>query len=163
MDILHLVDRLEEAVKKSRRFFPFTSLRIVDEGRIGGLIEQMRISVPEEVRKAQRINQERERILAEARERAERLVRDAEERARELTSEHAVVRAAEARAAAIRQRAERDALGLQSDANEYVFNALCRLEEELRRTLHVVENGLKRIQIEQAELGEETGRDSTPP
>ncbi len=71
MDILHLVDRLEETVRKSRRL-PFSSIRLVDERRIGALVEQMRISVPEEVRRAQRVNQERERILAQAREEAER-------------------------------------------------------------------------------------------
>lgn len=145
MDILHLVDRLEEAVKKSRRLF-FSPIRLVDERRIMALVEQMRISVPEEVRRAQRVNRERERILAQAREEAERRVREAEQRAAELTAEHAVVRAAEARAAAIREQAEREAAALRREADEYVFGVLCQLEEELHRTLRVVENGLMKLQ-----------------
>jgi len=147
MDILHLVDRLEETVRKSRRL-PFSSIRLVDERRIGALVEQMRISIPEEVRRAQRVNQERERILAQAREEAERRVREAEQRAAELAAEHAVVRAAEARAAAIREQAEREASALRKEADEYVFNVLCQLEEELRRALRVVENGLQKLQKE---------------
>lgn len=145
MDILHLVDRLEEAVKKSRRLF-FSPLRLVDERRIMALVEQMRISIPEEVRRAQRVNQERERILAQAREEAERRVWEAEQRAAELTAEHAVVRAAEARAAAIREQTEREAAALRREADEYVFGVLCQLEEELHRTLRVVENGLRKLQ-----------------
>ncbi len=145
MDILHLVDRLEEAVRKSRRL-PFSSLRLVDERRLLALVEQMRISIPEEVRRAQRVNQERERILAQAREEAERRVREAEQRAAELTAEHTVVRAAEARAAAIREQAEREAATLRREADEYVFGVLCQLEEELHRTLRVVENGLRKLQ-----------------
>ncbi len=145
MDILHLVDRLEETLKKSRRL-PFSSVRLVDERRMMALVEQMRISIPEEVRRAQRVNQERERILAQAREEAERRVREAEQRAAELTAEHAVVRAAEARAAAIREQAEQEAATLRREADEYVFGVLCQLEEELHRTLRVVENGLRKLQ-----------------
>lgn len=145
MDILHLVDRLEETLKKSRRL-PFSSIRLVDERRMMALVEQMRISVPEEVRRAQRINQERERIMAQTRQDAERLVREAGQRARELTNEHTIVRAAEARAAAIREQAEKEAAAFRKEANEYVFGVLCQLEEELRRTLHVVENGLRKLQ-----------------
>jgi cell division septum initiation protein DivIVA len=135
MDILHLVDRLEETVKRSRRV-PFSALRLVDERRVWALIDQMRISVPEEVRRAQRINQERDRILAQARGEAEQLVRQAE-----------------SRAVAIRDSAEREAAALRTEADAYVFNALCQLEEELRRTLRVVENGLRKIQAERSQEG----------
>ncbi|MBN1955778.1 MAG: hypothetical protein JW900_12095 [Anaerolineae bacterium] len=151
MDILHLVDRLEETIKSSRRLVPFSSLRVIDEQRVWAIVDQMRISIPEQVRRGQRITQERDQILAEARQRAEGLVREAEERATEMVSEHSVAQAAEARAAAIREKAERESSVLRLDANEYVFNSLCQLEEELRRTLQVVENGIHRIQVEQAE------------
>lgn len=152
MDILHLVDRLEETVKRSRRV-PFSALRLVDERRVWALIDQMRISVPEEVRRAQRINQERDRILAQARGEAEQLVRQAEARVGDLTADHPIAKAAETRAAAIRDSAEREAAALRTEADEYVFNALCQLEEELRRTLRVVENGLRKIQAERSQEG----------
>ncbi len=156
MDILHLVDRLEETVKKSLRV-PLSALRLVDERQVWALLDQMRISIPDEVRRAQRIAQEREKILSEARERAERLVREAEARAEELSSEHAIARAAEARAATTREKAEREAEGLRTEANEYVFNVLCQLEEELRRELRLVENGLRKIQTEQTDDGPAAG------
>jgi len=51
MDILHLVDRLEELVNSSRSL-PFTHTILVDEDRVLELIDQMRVSIPEEVKKA---------------------------------------------------------------------------------------------------------------
>jgi vacuolar-type H+-ATPase subunit H len=153
VDILHLVDRLEEMVKKSRRL-PFSAVRLVDEGRLRALVDQMRISVPEQVRRAQRVNQERERILAQAREEAEQLLRQAKTRAEEMVTNHAAIQAAEERAAVIRSQAEREAESLRTEADEYVFNALCQLEEELRRSLRVVENGLRKIQMERAAKAE---------
>jgi hypothetical protein len=154
MDILHLVDRLEETVKASPRVL-FSSIRLVDERRIWALVDQMRISIPDEVRKAQRTNRDRDRILAQAREEAERVVQQAHERAAELTAEHVISRAAEDRAEAIRQRLQREVDDMRAEADEYAFQALCQLEEELRRTLRVVENGLRKLQAEQAALAEE--------
>jgi hypothetical protein len=69
MDILHLVDRLEELVNEGRRL-PLSSKVMMDEQKIWDLIDQMRISVPEEVKKAKRTNQERDRIIAQAHEEA---------------------------------------------------------------------------------------------
>jgi hypothetical protein len=64
MDILHLVDRLETMITQSR-LIPLTVYRLVDEDRALELIDQMRISIPEEVRKAKRIHQERDRVIAQ--------------------------------------------------------------------------------------------------
>ena len=60
MDILHLIDRMEEIIKESRRV-PFGNLRLFDERRIWPLLDQMRISVPDEMRRAERIIREKER------------------------------------------------------------------------------------------------------
>jgi hypothetical protein len=62
MDILHLVDRLEELFNQSRPL-PFTHSVIVDEDRMLDLIDQMRVSIPEEIKKAQQIQAQRDRIL----------------------------------------------------------------------------------------------------
>ena len=59
MDILHLVDRLEELISDCRAI-PLTRNIIVDEDRILELIDQMRISIPEEMKKAQQITAQRE-------------------------------------------------------------------------------------------------------
>lgn len=148
MDILHLVDRLEEIVKKSPRL-PFSAIRLVDERRVWALIDQMRISIPDEVRRAQRINRQRDRILAQAREEASRLVQQAQKQVDELTAEHAIAQAAEARAEKIQEEAAREAAELRAGADEYAFDTLCRLEEELHRALQVVKNGLRKIEAGQ--------------
>ena len=49
-------------------------------------------------------------------------------------------------ATSIREQAEQEAATLRKEADEYVFGVLCQLEEELRRTLRVVENGLRKLQ-----------------
>ena len=70
MDILHLIDRLEETFKSSKNL-PFSNLRLVDERLLWPLLDQMRISIPDEVRRAERIIREKERTMAQAHEEAE--------------------------------------------------------------------------------------------
>ncbi|MBU0703749.1 MAG: hypothetical protein KKC18_07765 [Chloroflexi bacterium] len=147
MDILHLIDRLEETVKKSRRL-PFSGLRWVNERNIWPLFDQMRISIPDEVRRAERVIREKERTLAQAHEEAERIVTLARSEAAQLTAEHSIARTADEQAVAIRKRAEREAEGVRAGADGYAFDVLCQLEQELRRALTVIENGIQTIQVE---------------
>jgi cell division septum initiation protein DivIVA len=147
MDILYLVDRLEETVKESKRVL-FSNLRLVDERRIWPLLDQMRISIPDEVRRAERITREKERIIAQAKEEAERIVALARSEAAEITADHPISQAAEARAASIREQAERDAEKTRAGADDYAFEVLCKLEQEMKRALTVIENGIRAIQAE---------------
>ena len=67
MDILHLVDRLEEIFNAGRPI-PLTHKLAVDEDRVLEIIDQMRVSIPDEVKKAQQILNQRDRMLAQAQE-----------------------------------------------------------------------------------------------
>ena len=62
MDILQLIDRLEELFNESKNV-PFTKNVMVDEDRMLDIIDQMRIAIPEEVKKAQQLLGQRDRIL----------------------------------------------------------------------------------------------------
>ncbi len=72
MDIQHLVDRLEQTLNDSRRL-PLTAYLLVNEDQVFNIVDQMRVSVPEEVKRANRIEAEKDRILAQANEEADRI------------------------------------------------------------------------------------------
>jgi vacuolar-type H+-ATPase subunit H len=147
MDILHLVDRLESLITSSR-MVPFSVYRLVDEDRALELIDQMRISIPEEVKQAKRVHQERDRIIAQAHEEAGRLVELARDEAEALVQRDVITATAERRAQTVIERAQREALGLKAESDEYVVQALSELEASLMRTLTVVRNGLEKIERE---------------
>lgn len=149
MDILHLVDRLEALVNEGRRL-PLSNRVMVDEQKIWDAIDQMRISIPEEVKRAKRTNQERDRILAQAHEEAARIVELAREDAARQAEQHEVAKAAEARAETILARARTDAESLRADADEYVLQVLGQLAQDLERALNEVRNGIARVQQDHA-------------
>lgn len=150
MDILHLIDQLEQLALRSRPL-PFLKWVVVEERRLLDLIDQMRVTIPQEIKQARRIAQERERIIAQAKEEAERIVALAQEQASELIAQHQVVQAAEQRAALIIERAQREAERLKADADDYALTRLLELEETLSRLLQVVRNGIERLQNERAD------------
>lgn len=147
MDIQHLVDRLEQVLNESYRL-PLSAYLFVNEDRIFNLIDQLRVAVPEEVKRAHRIEAEKDRILAQAKEEADRIRELAKQEAGELVRRDAIVMSAQQRSEHVMERARRDAEALRQDADAYVAEVLTKLEEDLLRSLSVVRNGLRKVQGE---------------
>ncbi|HEX6385297.1 MAG TPA: ATPase [Anaerolineae bacterium] len=147
MDIQHLVDRLEQALNESFRF-PLSAYLLVNEDRVFNIIDQMRVAIPEEVKRANRIEAEKDRILAQAKEEADRIRELAKQEAAELVRRDAITISSQQRADNILERARREAEALRHDADAYVVEVLLRLEEDLLRSLSVVRNGLTKVQGE---------------
>jgi multidrug efflux pump subunit AcrA (membrane-fusion protein) len=144
MDIQHLVDRLEELIDEGRHM-PFSKFTLVDEERALEIIDQMRISIPEEIEKAARVLAQRDRILAQANEEAARLVQLARERGEQMLDREASVQAAQNRAANIVEAARQDAEGMTKDADQYVIDQLSSLDSQLTKMLAVIRKGISEV------------------
>jgi vacuolar-type H+-ATPase subunit H len=152
MDILHLIDRLEALLNEGSHP-PLTKKVMIDEQRAWEIIDQMRVAIPEEVKKAKRINQERDRIIAQANEESARIVELGKEEAQQLASETEIAKQAQARAATIVERAQREADALKADADDYTIQVLSKLEEDLAKALSIVRNGLLKLDSERSYAG----------
>ena len=139
MDIFALIERLEALVNTGQRV-PFVNKIMLDEQECLDVIAQMRMSVPDEVRQARRMLQERSRIPEQARLEAERIVAIAHEQAEEILSEHGLVRAAEDNARRILEEAEDQAGEVQRESDDYAVRSLTDLRTRLEQ-LH------ERVQI----------------
>jgi vacuolar-type H+-ATPase subunit H len=149
MDILQLIDRLEELFNESKSI-PLTRNVMVDEDRMLDIIDQMRIAIPEEVKKAQQLLGQRDRVLAQAQEEANRTLELARQKADQLASREMVVQEAQRRAEQIIVQARTDAENTRSDADDYVMRSLTQLQAELERISNQVLNGIRVVQDEQA-------------
>lgn len=144
MDIQHLVDRLEDLIDEGRHI-PFSKYTLVDEERALEIIDQMRISIPEEIEKAARVLAQRERVLAQANEEAARILQQARERGDQMIEREASVQAAQSRAAALLEQARQEAQNVTDDADKYVLEVLSKLEQFLMREVNVVRNGINEV------------------
>lgn len=147
MDILHLIDRLEELFNESRSI-PFTHSVVVDEDRMLDIIDQMRVSIPEEIKKAQQLLAQKDRILAQAQEEANRTIALAREKSEQIIERDAIVQAAQARAEQIVGQAKQETEIQKREADDYMLETLTRMEMEIDRTLSQIRNGIKTLQNE---------------
>jgi F0F1-type ATP synthase membrane subunit b/b' len=167
MNLLHLVDRLEELVGGAQRM-PIGSRVMIDRRRLLDLIDQMRVAIPQEVREAQRMVSEQERLHREAEEEARLIVARAEEQATRLISEHEIMRQAERHAEDLTRQAEarleQRVSGANDDirdrieesrrltdqqmraADDYGLELLERLERQLQAFVGSVESGIAQLQ-----------------
>lgn len=147
-----MVERLESLLNRGRRI-PIGSFILLKEDELLDIVDQMRIAVPDEVREASRIQQNRDRIIAQAREEADRIVALAQEEAFRLIGESYIVEQAKRRAQEVIGAAQEEALNLRKGADEYAAGILRCLDEELRAVTTTVQNGLAalRARQEQAE------------
>jgi len=139
-----LLDRLEEAISTGWKI-PFTSRVVVNEQDLVELSDSIRSAVPDELRQAQQVLQDRDTVLADAQAEARRLIETAERQADALVSERGLRENAEQQAQIILQQAQQQARPICADADAYSLDSLRRLEAQLTQTLSTVRNGISAL------------------
>lgn len=112
------------------------------------IIDQMRVTIPDEIKKAQQLLAQRDRMLAQAQEEANRTLALAREKGEQIIEQDVVVKAAKERADQILDQAEKDVESIKRDADVYALQTLADLEMELDRVLGQVRNGVRTLQDE---------------
>jgi cell division septum initiation protein DivIVA len=125
---------------------------VVDQNAALGLIDELRVAVPEEVRAAKRINAEGERIIEKAQEEAERIVGRAQEQAAFLIDERGLTQAADAESQRIIAEAHDDADRIRAGADEYAVSVLEGLEGDVTKTLQSIQKGIALLDQRRADL-----------
>ena len=177
MDLLHLVDRLEELVASSQKM-PIGSRAIIDRRRLLDIADQMRIAVPQEVREAQEMVANRERLQREADEEARMIVARAEQEAERLIAADQITEAARRRAEEIATQAEARLQERIAEANNDIHERLVQsrqlseqqmsaadayARELLERLERQLQAFVRSIQAGMAQLDTEAEPAPTPP
>src|SRR3954467_8883508 len=151
MDVLVLIDKLD-AVVHNARAVPLTDQVRVDREEIYDLLDQMRATIPEEIKQARWIVKERQEMLAEAKREAERIVREAREQQSRPTADEEITKQAERAADEIVEEARGREREIRLGAEDYADEILNTLEVNLQKFLATVQRGRDRL----------AGRDEDP-
>ena len=142
---MYLVDRLENLLNDGWHL-PLTARTLIDENDFLDIIDQMRIAVPEEIKKARRISQEQDQIIAQAKADAEHIITEAQEQAAFLLQDSELLKQAEQRAQGIISESQEQAIMVRRGADEYSLEVLRRLESQLESQMATVRRGLEALQ-----------------
>jgi chromosome segregation ATPase len=140
MDVLVLIDKLDDLIHNARPV-PLTDQVRVDREEIYDLLDQMRATIPEEIKQARWIVKERQEMLAEAKREAERVVKEARDQQARLTSDEEVYKQAERAAEEILEDARETERQIRLGAEEI----LSTLEVNLQKFLAAVQRGRDRL------------------
>ena len=121
---------------------PLTNSVVLDQAAVLELIDQLRVSVPDEVRQAKRITEEAARITERARDEGDAVIARAQEQAAQMLEERELVRMAQQRAGEILDAANADADEVRRGADEYAAGVLIRLEGECIKALTSIKRGI---------------------
>ena len=140
-------DKIAEIVTMvdSARTMPMSSTAMVNKNQLLALLDEVRESLPENLRAAEAVLGQREALLIEARGNAERIVHDARSEHARLVADHAVTQAARLEAEEVLQLAREQAEAIRSDADDYVDAKLARLEVAAQRIVETVRDGREQL------------------
>jgi len=141
-DIQFLVERLEALIVNARKV-PMTSNVMLEQAAVLDLIDQLRISIPEEVKQAKRVNQDSERLVTRAREESDQIIAAAQEQAALLLQDQSILRDAETQAQSSLDRAQTKADETMRGADQYAADVLVRLESDLVKTLSIIKRSFE--------------------
>ncbi len=141
-DILYLVDQLEELVGIGKRV-PFSGRVMVEEEEFLALVDQLRVAVPNEIKQAQRVIKDRERIIGDAQDEGARIVQVARDRAETMVSQHGIVAEARQRSEEILRAAEEERQRARGEIDVFVMEQLQLVEDAVRRGMAVMEDAVE--------------------
>lgn len=147
-----VIDKLEDVVARSKKM-PLTSSVIINEQKIYEIIDELRATLPDELKQARWIVKERQEMLEEAEKEANRILEDTREQAKALASETEVVKLAEQQAAEILDKARAHEREIRLGAEDYADEMLANLEVNLGKLLAAVQRGRDRLQGKMEQRG----------
>jgi F0F1-type ATP synthase membrane subunit b/b' len=144
MDILVLIDKLDDLATNAKKV-PMTDQVRIDREEMFDVLDQMRATIPEELKRARWIVKERQDMLAEANRESDRIIGEAREQAMQLASQTEIVRIAEKQAQDIVEQAKREARETRLEMEDWADSILSTLEVNLEKFLGAVKRGRERL------------------
>ena len=144
MEIFTLLEALEDMLDKSRGI-PFSSKCIVNKEDILDIVKEIRLKLPDELKQAKWIKEERQRILVEAQNEADEIIKEAENRIISMIDEHEITKKAYEQKNQIMEAANENSRQITQGAKEYADNILADLEDRLNKVLKEISQDRKEL------------------
>ena len=158
MEIFTLLETLEDILEKSKTV-PFTDKSIVSKNEVLDIIKEIRLKLPDELKQAKWIKEERERIIKEAQKDADDIVKEAENRIISMIDEHEITKQANERKNEIITTAndmfheyENNAKNYADDVLKDIENTMVKLVDALNSVEINLQGRIETIQEERKQL-----------
>lgn len=147
MDVLKLIDEIEDIVENAGSM-PFTKKAVVNSEEILDIIKEIRLRIPDEMKQANWIKEEKDRIIADAQNDAENILNNAEYKLEELIEGESITKIAQERSKEILLNAQNNAKEIRLGAMEYADSLLLEAQENLKEVIILLNDNRKELRGE---------------
>ncbi len=145
MEIINLIEEMEKTIEKSFHV-PLTGNIFINGDLLLDYLDHLRARLPDEIRQAKWINQEKERLLDEAKQKAQQIVEEAFKKTETMVDEHELTYRAKVNAGEIIAKTRNAAEEIKAGAQEYADRILNQLEKSLEKLLAEVYQNRQELQ-----------------
>ncbi|SHE27406.1 ATPase [Alkalibacter saccharofermentans] len=144
MKIIALLNELESILHEGTHV-PFSSRVMVNTEEALEIIQEIMHSLPDEIKQAQWIKEERKKILLEAQKESEKILNDAESKIRSMVDENQITQSAYLEAQEIRKKAEEISREIRKSTNDYADSILKNLQMQIKELSETIEDNRKQL------------------
>lgn len=162
VDPLDRIDEIMAIVERARAVPMSRNNCMIDRGEMLALLDQLRVELPADLRRAAVLLEERDKIIEAGKREAERIISEGEAEHARLVSVNEITVSAEHEAARIIAEARAEAQRLRAEVDEYVDTALANFEQFLTRALASIERGRDKMHALR-EIGSFAGEENERP
>lgn len=130
MEVMELIEYLQELVDTAPKV-PMSGKVILDKKEMNEILEDLVSYLPDALKKAQWVLNEKDRILDEANVRYETTKKETEELIRKQIDNHDIVKEARMKGQEIIALAQREAKIIRLGSRDYADEMLCQLDNEI--------------------------------
>ncbi len=144
MSVLALLDELEDRIDESSSI-PFSGKVLIDRESVMELIKEIRLQLPDEIKQAQWIKEERNKILVDAQHESDKIIEDAKNHIENMIQDNEIAKLAKKKAQDIIHESEEQAMDIKHGSIEYADEILNDLEKKLSTVLKTIESNRKEL------------------
>ena len=144
MEIFSLLENLEELLESGAKV-PFSTKVMVDIEELREILEDIRLKLPDELKQAKWVKEERQRIISDAEKEAEDMIKDAQNKIVKMVDEHVITQQALKQKEDIIENANKVSKEISMGTRDYADAVLEKVEEVLRESLAVVSENRKEL------------------
>lgn len=132
--LLDYLDIFEDLLDNGKAV-PFSNKTSVNREKMYDIINEIRLNIPNEIRQAQKIIEDHDRIINDAKTKAAAIIREAENDAKMMTNSHEIYKMATEQASEIMEEAKKSARDMRLNAMDYADEILAKTESMIREAM----------------------------
>ena len=155
MKVLELLEEFEEKLENLKAV-PLTGKVVFDKGEFASLIQEIQLYLPDDIKHAKWIKDEREKILLEARKEADsiiaaaresekKILSDAQSQMTHMVDQSTIVEQANIKGQEILVKAHSEATQIRDNSLEYADELIQNVLKNLTRVMGTLENNRKEL------------------